>query len=101
MSVQIAAASIDRVARRRVHLWGPTAGSPVSWVRYSYGSTSCRRQVLVRLANMAAVRQPRELPTNNEFLRFKTTRLMSRSLMLLSTGHHLIQAEGIQLCPLA
>ena len=26
-----------------------------SWVRYSSGSTSCRRQVLVRLANIDAV----------------------------------------------
>jgi hypothetical protein len=57
-----------------------------SWVRYSCGSTSCRRQVLVRLANIDAVRPPRGLPTNNEFLRFNTTRLISRSLTLLSMG---------------
>ena len=35
---------------------------------------------------MAAVRPPRGLPTNKEFLRFSTTRFISRSLMLLSMG---------------
>jgi hypothetical protein len=40
-----------------------------SCVRYGCGSTSCRRQVLVRLASMDAVRPPRGLPTNSEFLR--------------------------------
>ena len=38
-------------------------------VRYSCGSISCLRQVEVRLARMAAVRPPRGLPTNKEFLR--------------------------------
>ena len=61
------------------------ASSP-GGVRYRCGSISWRRQVLVRLANMAAVRPPRGLPTNNEFLRFGTTRLISRSLRLLSMG---------------
>ena len=40
-----------------------------SWVRYSCGSIWCRRQVLVRLARIAAVRPPRGLPTNKEFFR--------------------------------
>jgi hypothetical protein len=40
-----------------------------SCVRYNWGSTSCRRQVLVKLARIAAVRPPRGLPTNKEFLR--------------------------------
>ena len=35
---------------------------------------------------MAAVRPPRGLPTNNEFLRLSTTRFISRSLPLLSMG---------------
>jgi hypothetical protein len=50
---------------------------------------SCRRQELVRLARIAAVRPPRGLPTNREFLRLSTTRFISRSLTLLSigTGH--------------
>jgi hypothetical protein len=50
------------------------------------GSKSCRRQVLVRLARIAAVRPPRGFPTNNELFRFSTTRFISRSLILLSMG---------------
>src|ERR1700743_3455446 len=55
-------------------------------VRYSCGSISCLRQVEVRLARMAAVRPPRGLPTNKEFLRLSTTRFISRSDTLLSMG---------------
>ena len=57
-----------------------------SWVRYSCGSIWCRRQVLVRLDRIAAVRPPRGLPTNKEFFLFNTTRFISRSLALLSMG---------------
>ena len=41
---------------------------------------SCRRQLLVKLARIAAVRPPRGLPTKREFLRLRTTRFISRSL---------------------
>jgi hypothetical protein len=42
--------------------------------------------VLVGLLRMAAFWQPRSLPTNRLFLRFSTTRFISRSLTLLSIG---------------
>jgi hypothetical protein len=42
--------------------------------------------VLVKLARIVAVRPPRELPTNKEFLRFSTTRFISRSETSLSIG---------------
>src|SRR6266481_5054536 len=57
-----------------------------SWMKQSCGSISCRRQLLVKLARIAAVRPPRGFPTNSEFLRFRTTRFISRSLTLLSMG---------------
>jgi len=45
-----------------------TAGKLISsCVRYSCGSTSCLRHVLVRLARIAAVRPPRELPRTKSF----------------------------------
>ena len=47
-------------------------------------SISCRRQVLVRLARIAAVLPPRGLPTKRLFLRLRTTRFISRSETLLS-----------------
>src|SRR6516165_1285486 len=47
---------------------------------------SCRRQLLVKLARIAAVLPPRGLPTNREFLRWSTTRFISRSLTLLTMG---------------
>src|ERR1700736_568060 len=55
-------------------------------VRYSCGSTSCLRQVLVKLARMAAVLPPRAFPTKSEFFRLRTTRFISLSLTLLSMG---------------
>ena len=59
--------SIGREATRAALM--RTAGKLINnCVRYSCGSTSWRRQVLVRLARMAAVLPPRGLPTNNEFL---------------------------------
>src|ERR1700723_2704841 len=66
-----------------IFVWGRFINS---CVRYNWGSTSCRRQVLVKLARIAAVRPPRGLPTNKEFLRFSTTRFISRSETLLSIG---------------
>src|SRR5580693_2833940 len=53
-----------------------------SCVRYSCGSSWCRRQVLVKLARIANVRPPRGLPTKREFFLFNTTRFISRSLAL-------------------
>jgi RHS repeat-associated protein len=55
-------------------------------VRYNCGSTWWRRQLLVSVARIAPVRPPCALPTNSEFLRFSTTRFISRSLTLLSIG---------------
>jgi hypothetical protein len=44
------------------------------------------------------VRPPRGLPTNKEFLRFNTTRFISRSLVLcrLPDYAELIGAQGLQ-----
>ncbi len=49
-------------------------------MKSSCGFISCRRQLLVKLARIAAVRPPRGSPTKSEFLRFRTTRFISRSL---------------------
>ena len=46
------------------------------------------------------MRPPRGLPTNNEFLRFSTTRFISRSLTLLSMRHRTVAGEDVQLLPL-
>jgi hypothetical protein len=37
-------------------------------VCYAEGDVGCRRQLLVKLARIAAVRPPRGLPTKKEFL---------------------------------
>jgi hypothetical protein len=42
---------------------------------------SCRRQVLVRLARMAAVRPPRGLPTNRQFFRLWKSRHNRRNYL--------------------
>src|SRR5271165_2061496 len=72
-----------------------------SCVRYNCGSTSWRRQLLVKLAKIAAVRPPRGLPTNKEFLRLSTTRFISRSLHIVIDGHGAISQEHVQRLPLA
>lgn len=46
----------------------------------------------------AAVRPPRGLPSNKEFLRLITTRFMSRSLTLLSMGTAPSEANTVSSC---
>ena len=50
---------------------------------------------------MAAVRPPRGLTTNSEFLRLSTTRLISTLASTVVDGHRAIATEHAQLRPLA
>src|SRR5579863_10144908 len=72
-----------------------------SWVRYSWGSMPWRRQVLVRVARIAAVLPPRGLPTKRLFLRFKTNTLHFALACVVVYSHCAIGAKHVHLSPLA